>query len=158
MPPSASWPVPPRSLVENQWSLNASHIRSLQIVPHATRYAYPLMRDGKVRARTPADITIETASRLLVCLVNRVDREPIQAFARSTPCNFGGVRWWFECNECSKLVQMVYINTPLLSCRNCAGLVHRSTRTSHEDERLEKRAERSEQWLKHMQSLLSSIK
>lgn len=43
----------------------------------------------------------------------------------STPCNYGGVRWWFACPGCQRRVQALYINTKKGTkpeCRHCLDL------------------------------------
>ncbi|EYD71490.1 hypothetical protein Rumeso_05013 [Rubellimicrobium mesophilum DSM 19309] len=47
----------------------------------------------------------------------------------STPCPFGGVRWWLICPKCQRRRTVLY--GP--SCRLCRGAVHASTLLSRED-------------------------
>jgi hypothetical protein len=43
-----------------------------------------------------------------------------------TPCNFGGERPWFVCEECSGRVRILYGPTLPLLCRQCRGLSYAS--------------------------------
>ncbi|MCH4248628.1 MAG: hypothetical protein LKF82_12510 [Acinetobacter populi] len=41
----------------------------------------------------------------------------------TTPCNYGGVRYWFECPNCHKRVGKLYIAENLMfECRKCQNL------------------------------------
>jgi len=43
-----------------------------------------------------------------------------------TPCNFGGVRYWFECPVCrkNKRVAVLYLNEDKIGCRECQNLTY----------------------------------
>ena len=43
----------------------------------------------------------------------------------STPCNLGGVRFWFSC-YCGKRVGVLYINGKHIGCRNCFHLTYKT--------------------------------
>lgn len=46
---------------------------------------------------------------------------PVQT--TTTPCNYGGVRYWFECPNCHKRVGKLYIAENLMfECRKCQNL------------------------------------
>ncbi len=56
----------------------------------------------------------------------------------TTPCNYGSVRWWFECPACSRRVRVLYLNpkardlesmTP--QCRACLELHYPSQMASY---------------------------
>jgi hypothetical protein len=51
----------------------------------------------------------------------------------TTKCNFGGVRYWFKCPECSKRACVVYGGT-IFKCRSCHSLVHKSRNESSLDQ------------------------
>ena len=40
-----------------------------------------------------------------------------------TPCNFGGVRQWFRCNQCKNKAICLYAKDNF-KCRKCANLIH----------------------------------
>ncbi|MEW6380820.1 MAG: hypothetical protein AB1611_14600 [bacterium] len=46
----------------------------------------------------------------------------------STPCHFGGVRYWFVCPSCRRRAGKLYLapGTRHFRCRNCANLTYRS--------------------------------
>jgi hypothetical protein len=50
----------------------------------------------------------------------------------STPCHFGGERYWFSCYSCSKRVGIVYFppGAPFFLCRHCCNLSYQSRNTS----------------------------
>lgn len=51
----------------------------------------------------------------------------------STPCNYGGVRWWFICplvrngKSCSRRVGTLYLNGKYFGCRHCYNLPRDAT-------------------------------
>ena len=51
----------------------------------------------------------------------------------TTKCNFGGVRYWFECPECHKRACVLYGGT-IFKCRTCHDLVHKSRNESALDQ------------------------
>lgn len=49
----------------------------------------------------------------------------------STPCYFGGLRYWFKCNQCSKRVGSLYLYSDLdFMCRHCLNLSYESRNKS----------------------------
>ena len=58
----------------------------------------------------------------------------------STPCNYGGVRWWFICPlvvdgiSCQRRCQFLYFppSSVYLGCRECHNLTYKS-RQKHRD-------------------------
>ncbi len=52
------------------------------------------------------------------------DRVPLT----STPCHFGGVRWWFACPPCGRRVGILYLPSggKLFRCRHCYDLSYQS--------------------------------
>ena len=58
-----------------------------------------------------------------------------QIIAFSTPCYFGGVRWWYRCRTCGKGRMILYYikSKNLFVCRNCTNAVHRSSKESKGD-------------------------
>ncbi len=43
----------------------------------------------------------------------------------TTPCNYGGFRWWFLCPKCRKRVAKLYL-WKYFYCRHCHNLTYRS--------------------------------
>lgn len=41
-------------------------------------------------------------------------------------CQFGGLRWWFQCPECLKRARILYFRGERVQCRRCHGLWYRS--------------------------------
>lgn len=44
----------------------------------------------------------------------------------TTPCNYGGVRYWFICAFCGRRVGALYLGNPLFCCRHCLDLSYHS--------------------------------
>ena len=40
----------------------------------------------------------------------------------TTPCNYGGVRYWFNCPNCHKRVAKLYFKQSMFYCRSCHAL------------------------------------
>lgn len=64
--------------------------------------------------------------------VRLADGRPVEL--TSTPCHFGGERWWLVCPECQRRCQVLYG----VCCRLCRGAVHRTTILSPQERLLEK--------------------
>jgi len=46
----------------------------------------------------------------------------------TSPCNYGGRRWWFHCPDCGRRVRVIYlICDSLFKCRKCCDLRYRSS-------------------------------
>ena len=64
----------------------------------------------------------------------------------STPCHFGGVRYWFLCSQCGRRVGKLYIPAGSQSlvwrCRHCLHLTYEQRRARRNSEYLEWRADR----------------
>lgn len=54
----------------------------------------------------------------------------------TTPCNYGGVRWWFVCplvvagRTCGRRVRKLYLSGRVFGCRHCHALTYVSTQSS----------------------------
>ena len=55
----------------------------------------------------------------------------------TTPCYFGGERYWFECGICHKRAAILYVSDDQkhLFCRGCSNLVYRNQRLSKNSRR-----------------------
>ena len=55
----------------------------------------------------------------------------------STPCNFGGKRWWFLCPivknnlQCSRRVRKLYLSGKYFGCRSCHELCYAQQKENH---------------------------
>ena len=60
----------------------------------------------------------------------------------STPCRYGGKRWWFICplsksgEPCQRRVGVLYLVGAYFGCRYCCNLIYQSSRESHKFDRL----------------------
>lgn len=54
----------------------------------------------------------------------------------STPCNFGGKRWWFTCPFCNRRVGILYLGGTYFGCRHCYNLTYISCQQSHKFDNL----------------------
>lgn len=46
----------------------------------------------------------------------------------STPCNYGGVRWWFSCPCCNRRAAVLFIMGVVLRCATCSRMSYKSQR------------------------------
>lgn len=44
----------------------------------------------------------------------------------TTPCNYGGIRYWFECLFCKRRVGTIYLRADRFACRHCQFLTYES--------------------------------
>jgi len=51
----------------------------------------------------------------------------------TTPCNFGGVRYWFICPHCGETKAVLLFNNTMLACRQCIGFEHASLNRTKTD-------------------------
>lgn len=74
----------------------------------------------------------ETASQLTVSYGWRRydEREEVSLPVRlnTTPCNYGGVRWWFLCPCCNRRVAVLFIMGVMLRCVKCGRVSYASQR------------------------------
>ncbi|HUD02748.1 MAG TPA: hypothetical protein VMR46_01860 [Candidatus Paceibacterota bacterium] len=49
----------------------------------------------------------------------------------TTPCNYGGKRWWLECPNCQRRVAKLYENNDNFACRICLDLEYSSHRQNY---------------------------
>lgn len=58
----------------------------------------------------------------------------------TTPCNYGGVRWWFSCPSCNRRARVLYFNTKpkaqeleqaAIECRECLEIHYASQMASY---------------------------
>jgi hypothetical protein len=92
----------------------------------------------------------------------------------TTPCHYGGVRWWFECSGCRRRVGKLYIPPQggRFACRHCYDLSYTSAQEAHKYDRgglgglghsiavldklyrIEERLEKCKRWSKRKERLL----
>ncbi len=60
---------------------------------------------------------------------NRVNFD-YKVFLTTTPCNFGGLRYWFKCFFCKKRVGILYKRGDYFACRHCQNLTYESRNLS----------------------------
>ncbi len=58
------------------------------------------------------------------------EREEVNLPVRlaTTPCNYGGVRWWFRCPCCNRRVAVLFIMGVMLRCVTCGRVSYASQR------------------------------
>ena len=64
--------------------------------------------------------------RYCVSGVARVDRIRLS----TTPCRFGGVRWWAHCPRCHRRCAVLWGSSTAFACRACQGLAYTSSQLS----------------------------
>jgi len=47
-----------------------------------------------------------------------------------TPCNYGGLRPWFSCMNCGRMVAVLYLGGKYFACRHCYNLTYTSCQES----------------------------
>lgn len=55
----------------------------------------------------------------------------------STPCNYGGVRYWWKCPGCGGRIACLYQYKGAYRCRHCLNAVHASTQSAKKDRNLD---------------------
>jgi len=108
-----------KGLTTLTWSRNKEKVASIQFFVR-TAVQFP----------TKPNITLRYKSRTNGADWQSMDY-PIEL--QTTNCNFGGIRYWFTCPECSKRVCVLY-NGEIFKCRTCLGLVHKSRNESALDQ------------------------
>jgi len=56
----------------------------------------------------------------------------------NTPCNYGGVRYWFKCPHCRGRVGVLYLSGVQCACRKCFKLAYKSERETWHDQQFRK--------------------
>ena len=77
------------------------------------------------------DITDELHVRLIYSVTDREGERTdydYQVSLVTTPCNFGGVRYWFGCPHCGRRVAVLYLapGDVYFRCRHCNNLSYHS--------------------------------
>ncbi|SRR5258708_4963684 len=103
--------------------------RSCELVP-GNRILETWTCGGLIAAQVEIDIQHNQLSIRYTRVSSSGEREPVECVVpvASTPCNYGGVRWWFCCPDCRKRIAVIYILGRTCSCRRCNYLVYRSQR------------------------------
>ncbi|MEI6269281.1 MAG: hypothetical protein WCP01_10405 [Methylococcaceae bacterium] len=55
-----------------------------------------------------------------------------------TACNYGGVRYWFQCEYCRGRVCVLYISGGQCACRKCFNLAYQSERDTWQNQQYRK--------------------
>lgn len=105
-------------------------------------------RGGEVRSSVGIEVWIDTIDGKIRFQYTSTDRSSGEKTERdytaqlvSTPCNYGGVRWWFICPliksgiVCQRRVGVLYLGSAYFGCRNCFELVYQSSKDSHKMDR-----------------------
>lgn len=62
-----------------------------------------------------------------------------RVYLQSSPCNYGGVRWWMICPQCARRVTAVHLppyrGYTRFLCRHCHDLSYTSAQTAHDNDR-----------------------
>jgi len=127
-----------KTTVEDCRSLDAAKLaREGVIVPgHYIRMSWGWWR-GQDQSKPAAWISIVATTgaasgeaRLLYTVKDRLTGKSQDfdyvASLEATPCNYGGVRWWFHCPECDRRVRKLYMppDGRRFLCRHCHDLTY----------------------------------
>ncbi len=87
--------------------------------------------DKKTIIGLAVDITDDPYVRLIYSVTDREGNKTdydYQVSLVTTPCNFGGVRYWFGCLSCGRRVGVLYLapGDVYFRCRNCNNLSYHS--------------------------------
>lgn len=108
---------------------------------------------GKVTGSVGIEISVDEDSgenylRLFYAQTNNFTKEKTELDYKveltTTPCNFGGIRYWFVCplvvngRPCRRRVGKLYLPSggKYFGCRHCYNLTYRSCQESHKYDRL----------------------
>ena len=70
---------------------------------------------------------------------------------QSTPCNYGGERWWLTCPKCARRCTVLYGASTLFYCRKCYKLPYQTQLEGHHGRACLKRNKIEEQLTKSTQ-------
>lgn len=82
-----------------------------------------------------ADMNIQLIYVVTSHSTGEVQRFDYKVPLLKTPCNYGGFRYWFQCNDCHRKVGVIYISTHG-KCRKCSQLCYASQRASRPERML----------------------
>ena len=74
-----------------------------------------------------------TYSIKIVPALMRIIINGVQLNVSETPCNYGGVRYWFDCPNCHNRISKLYIYNKRFQCRKCADLNYYSQQRTKTD-------------------------
>ena len=96
-------------------------------------------RDGSIRSSIGYDLiwkpTPQITLRYTPSGASQAVVETIKL--QSTPCHYGGERWWYTCPMCERRVGVLYYRQAVLmrggewACRHCHDLTYTSTQEAH---------------------------
>ena len=91
--------------------------------------------DKKTIIGVAVNMTDDPYVRLIYSVTNREGNKTDYDYEVSlvtTPCNLGGVRYWFGCPDCGRRVGVLYLapGNVYFRCRNCNNLSYHSRNTS----------------------------
>jgi len=91
-----------------QWTNDGVQVASISFIvdpsARSIRFEYRQTVDGKVR-----DIKVTV-------------------WTETTPCHFGGVRWWWRCPNCTRRCARLFLVTGGMGCRACLRMIYASQR------------------------------
>ena len=84
--------------------------------------------DKKTIIGLAVDITDDPYVRLIYSVTDREGKRTdydYQVSLVTTPCNYGGIRWWFACPVCGLRVGVLYMapGDTRFYCRHCNNLI-----------------------------------
>lgn len=80
---------------------------------------------------------LSTQSTVTLDYLHQGRRYSYQVEVTTTPCNYGGVRYWWSCPKCSKRVAVLYCAGKYV-CRHCMGLNYHSQHSTPLDRLFER--------------------
>ena len=138
-----------KSTVEDYLSIHASKLNKWGYFSGYRCGSLTWSRNGEQTASIGISVSIESAThgtmRLNYTHTNRFSNEKTDLNYTvdlvSTPCNYGGARWWFFCPlsrggfSCNRRVGVLYLGK-YAGCRYCYNLTYTSCQDCHKFDRL----------------------
>lgn len=117
--------------VENFYKLEVSHLRC--IFKHTDKFKskidYEITRESRKLERE----AVQSVPFEWIKLENKIIFGGRDIQVTNTPCNYGGIRYWFICGSCYEKVGVLYFTGQCWECRKCGNLVYSSQLASKTD-------------------------
>lgn len=111
--------------------------RSTLNKPYTEQYGYLSWTDGSMARYWVTTDAVEAEMRLEYTVRLRTGKPFLVETTipmTTTPLHFGGVRWWFQCPNCSKRYGKLWKppESDYFRCRICHSLTYNSSQSTHE--------------------------
>ena len=138
------WPYSDRRTVECSKPLSISYLNQNNFLDgNIHKLTMKWRRAGKIVGRIGLKVSPiigDPYVQLTYIYANDTIKQKLDYKVRliSTPCNFGGFRWWYCCpiiknkSPCNRRIGVLYLaNTSYFGCRHCHNLTYISCKENH---------------------------